>query len=142
MTRAEIEQTYAISRRIEAEERCLDNAMLVFTSTQQEIDEQWGLYNGYAAEIARVLRFRHSSGRHMALAKVSPPGLDFSSMKVHGRDGRGRPAGAAACSTPCACLLASSGLYWQINSPDEPETWPACCRGVGADARRPGGQGV
>ena len=43
MTRAEIEQSYAIGRRIEAEERCLDNAMMVFTSTQQEIDEQWGL---------------------------------------------------------------------------------------------------
>ena len=43
MTRAEIEEAYAIGRRIEAEERCLDNAMLVFTSTRQEVDEQWGL---------------------------------------------------------------------------------------------------
>ena len=82
MTRGEIERTYAINRRIEAEERCLDNAMLVFTSTQQEIDEQWGLYDGYQPELARVLRFRRSSGRSMPLMKVSPPGLDFSSMKV------------------------------------------------------------
>lgn len=43
MARAEIEEAYAIGRRIEAEERCLDNAMLVFTSTRQEVDEQWGL---------------------------------------------------------------------------------------------------
>ena len=40
--------TYKISRRIEAEERALENAMMVFTSTQQEIDEQWGLYESWA----------------------------------------------------------------------------------------------
>ena len=44
VNRKEIEMTYKISRRIEAEERALENAMMVFTSTQQEIDEQWGLY--------------------------------------------------------------------------------------------------
>ena len=43
MTRREIEDLYAIGRRIEAEERCLDNALMVFTSTRQEIEEQWGL---------------------------------------------------------------------------------------------------
>ena len=43
MTAAEVDETYKIGRRIEAEERCLDNAMLVFTSTRQEVDEQWGL---------------------------------------------------------------------------------------------------
>jgi sucrose-phosphate synthase len=82
MTRAEIEATYAISRRIEAEERCLDVAAMVFTSTQQEVDEQWGLYDGYQPNLARVLRFRRSYGRHMPLMKVSPPGLDFSNLKV------------------------------------------------------------
>lgn len=46
ISRAEIEKTYNISRRIKAEERGLDSAMMVFTSTQQEIDEQWGLYDG------------------------------------------------------------------------------------------------
>ena len=45
--KAEIEKTYKISRRIEAEERGLDSAMMVFTSTQQEVDEQWGLYEGW-----------------------------------------------------------------------------------------------
>jgi sucrose-phosphate synthase len=82
MTRAEIEATYAISRRIEAEERSLDVASLVFTSTQQEIEEQWGLYDGYNPTLARILRFRRSVGRHMPLMKVSPPGLDFSTLKV------------------------------------------------------------
>lgn len=46
ISRSEIEKTYKISRRIEAEERGLDSAMMVFTSTQQEIDQQWGLYDG------------------------------------------------------------------------------------------------
>lgn len=82
MTRAEIESTYAISRRIEAEERCLDVAAMIFTSTQQEVDEQWGLYDGYQPNLARVLRFRRSYGRHMPSMKVSPPGLDFSNLKV------------------------------------------------------------
>ena len=48
----------------------------------QEIQEQWGLYDGYNHNLARVLRFRRSSGRRMPLMKVSAPGLDFSSMKV------------------------------------------------------------
>lgn len=51
-TRREIEDTYAMSRRIEAEERALDAACLVFTSTQQEVTDQWGLYDGCAAALA------------------------------------------------------------------------------------------
>lgn len=46
MSRAEIEASYAIGRRIEGEERALDAALLVFTSTQQEVKDQWGLYDG------------------------------------------------------------------------------------------------
>ena len=46
MSRRDIEATYAISRRIEAEERGLDCAALVLTSTHQEVKEQWGLYDG------------------------------------------------------------------------------------------------
>ena len=36
-----------MGRRIEAEERALDASLAVFTSTQQEVVEQWGLYDGY-----------------------------------------------------------------------------------------------
>ena len=46
MGRREIEAAYAMSRRIEAEERGLDAAALVFASTRQEVREQWGLYDG------------------------------------------------------------------------------------------------
>jgi len=49
MSRREIEATYRIGRRIEAEERALDAASLVVTSTRQEIVDQWGLYDGRVA---------------------------------------------------------------------------------------------
>jgi hypothetical protein len=47
MSRAEVEEAYAIGRRIEAEERGLDSAVMVLTSTLQEVDQQWGLYDGW-----------------------------------------------------------------------------------------------
>jgi sucrose-phosphate synthase len=43
----QIEQTYNIERRIDAEEEVLANADLVITSTHNEIEEQYSLYNYY-----------------------------------------------------------------------------------------------
>ena len=43
----EIESTYNMTRRIHAEEQLLANADLVITSTNNEIEEQYGLYNYY-----------------------------------------------------------------------------------------------
>jgi sucrose-phosphate synthase len=82
VTRAEIEDTYAISRRIEGEERSLDAALLVFTSTQQEVKDQWGLYDGYNEDLERVVRNRARRGRHFPVMRVIPPGLDFSNLKI------------------------------------------------------------
>lgn len=56
--------------------------MMVITSTQQEVDEQWGLYDGYRKDMAIALRHRHMNGRAMPRMEVIPPGLDFSSLKV------------------------------------------------------------
>ena len=53
--RAEIEETYNISRRIEAEETTLGVAERVITSTQQEIELQYGLYDFYQPECMRVI---------------------------------------------------------------------------------------
>ncbi|MGD2168102.1 MAG: HAD-IIB family hydrolase, partial [Gammaproteobacteria bacterium] len=47
MSVQEIEQTYNIARRIDAEEFVLANADLVITSTQNEIREQYELYDYY-----------------------------------------------------------------------------------------------
>jgi len=58
----DIEQQYTIDQRIEAEEQALDAAALVVTSTQQEVDEQYALYQA------------HQEKR----CKVIPPGVDLS----------------------------------------------------------------
>ena len=55
VTRDEIETTYNISRRIEAEETTLGVAERVITSTQQEIEQQYGLYDFYQPERMRVI---------------------------------------------------------------------------------------
>ena len=47
LTRDEIEHTYNMERRIDAEEEILANADLVITSTHNEIEAQYGLYNYY-----------------------------------------------------------------------------------------------
>lgn len=57
-----IETQYAMSTRIEAEEATLDSADLVVTSTSQEIEEQYALYDNY----------------HPKRSMVIAPGLDLS----------------------------------------------------------------
>lgn len=52
---SEIESTYNISRRIEVEETTLGVAERVITSTQQEIEQQYGLYDFYQPERMRVI---------------------------------------------------------------------------------------
>lgn len=51
----EIEQRYHISRRIDAEEDTLTNADLVITSTQNEIGEQYELYDCYTPEKMAII---------------------------------------------------------------------------------------
>lgn len=58
----EIEHVYNMERRIDAEEEILANADLVITSTHNEIEEQYGLYNYY------------DPGR----MSVVPPGTDLT----------------------------------------------------------------
>jgi sucrose-phosphate synthase len=51
----DIEATYNMARRIHAEEQLLANAELVITSTHNEIDEQYGLYNYYDPDSMAVI---------------------------------------------------------------------------------------
>lgn len=62
LSRSEIENVYNMGRRIDAEEEVLANADLVITSTHNEIEEQYGLYNYY--DPARMA--------------VIPPGTDLT----------------------------------------------------------------
>lgn len=84
-SKEDINSTYRIMRRIEAEELSLDAAELVITSTKQEIDEQWGLYDGFDVKLEKVLRARdrrgvNCHGRFMPRMAVIPPGMDFSKV--------------------------------------------------------------
>ncbi|XP_058103266.1 probable sucrose-phosphate synthase 3 isoform X1 [Magnolia sinica] len=86
-SKEDINTTYKIMRRIEAEELSLDAAELVITSTKQEIDEQWGLYDGFDVKLEKVLRARarrgvNCHGRYMPRMVVIPPGMDFSSVVI------------------------------------------------------------
>jgi len=58
----EIEKRYNLNVRIEAEELSLDAASFVCTSTHQEIEQQYALYDQYAASRMRVI----------------PPGVDLT----------------------------------------------------------------
>ena len=66
--RQQIEQAYAISRRIEAEEQALAQADLVITSTRQEADQQYCRYGHFQTDQAAVV----------------PPGVDASRFHPHG----------------------------------------------------------
>ncbi|HHH44805.1 MAG TPA: HAD-IIB family hydrolase [Gammaproteobacteria bacterium] len=72
LRRDEIEARYNMSRRIEVEEDILAAAELVITSTHQEIEQQYGLYDHYQQDIMRVI----------------PPGTELD--KFHPADGSER----------------------------------------------------
>ena len=60
----QINKQYAIDKRILEEERIIEKAELIITSTQQEIDKQYGLYKNF------------NKGRY----KVIPPGIDLDTF--------------------------------------------------------------
>ncbi len=55
LSRDEIELTYNMGRRVDAEEEILANADLIITSTHNEIEQQYGLYNYYDPERMSVI---------------------------------------------------------------------------------------
>ncbi|KAL6213055.1 hypothetical protein ACLB2K_012503 [Fragaria x ananassa] len=94
LSKEDINATYKIMKRIEAEEMGLDAAEMVVTSTRQEIEEQWGLYDGFDLKLERKLRVRRRRGvsclgRYMPRMVVIPPGMDFSYVTVQDAEGDG-----------------------------------------------------
>lgn len=67
--RSTIERQFNLERRIAVEEDVLENAALIVTSTRQEIDEQYGMYDNFD---------------HQRFA-VIPPGTDTSRFSPPGR---------------------------------------------------------
>jgi sucrose-phosphate synthase len=55
LSREAIESTYNMSRRVSAEEELLANADLVITSTRNEVESQYGLYNYYDPDCMTVI---------------------------------------------------------------------------------------
>jgi sucrose-phosphate synthase len=55
LSSADVERRYNMARRIEAEEMTLASAERVITSTSQEIEEQYGLYDHYQPNQMRVV---------------------------------------------------------------------------------------
>ncbi|KAI3524411.1 hypothetical protein L1887_03066 [Cichorium endivia] len=91
LSKDEINDTYKIMRRIEAEELSVDASEVVITSTRQEIEEQWRLYNGFDPVLERKLRARirrnvSCYGRFMPRMVVIPPGMEFNHIIPHDGD--------------------------------------------------------
>ncbi|XP_010420869.1 PREDICTED: sucrose-phosphate synthase 1 [Camelina sativa] len=91
LSKEEINSTYKIMRRIEGEELSLDVSEMVITSTRQEIDEQWRLYDGFDPILERKLRARMKRnvscyGRFMPRMVKIPPGMEFNHIVPHGGD--------------------------------------------------------
>ena len=94
--REQIEQSYSISRRIDAEELALAHADLVITSTRQERDQQYSRYGCFKSERAQVV----------------PPGVD--ARRFH-------PLASADESAEVSELLSSF-----LRDPDRPPLLAIC----------------
>nr|CAN78805.1 hypothetical protein VITISV_017581 [Vitis vinifera] len=128
-SKEDIDSTYKIMRRIEAEELSLDAAELVITSTKQEIDEQWGLYDGFDVKLEKVLRARarrrvNCHGRYMPRMAVIPPGMDFSNVEVQEDapevDGELTALASSDGSSPKAVPAIWSELMRFLTNPHKP----------------------
>ncbi|CAN1146695.1 Probable sucrose-phosphate synthase 1 [Linum perenne] len=98
LSREEINSTYKIMRRIEAEELALDASEIVITSTRQETEQQWRLYDGFDPILQRKLRARirrnvSCYGRFMPRMAVIPPGMEFHHIVPHDGDVEGETDG-------------------------------------------------
>lgn len=107
-----IESRYHMARRVEAEELTLGSASLVITSTSNEIEEQYGLYDHYQPEQMRVV----------------PPGTDLKSFMPP--DGSEQEASIAAevnrfLSTP------SKPMILALSRPDERKNIATLVRAYG-----------
>lgn len=105
----EMEKRYNLGARIEAEELSLDAASLVCTSTRQEVDEQYALYDQHSEDRMRVI----------------PPGVDLTRF-----DGPGTPEMAAAIDEKFAPFLRdpSKPPVFTIARADERKNLPGLVR--------------
>jgi sucrose-phosphate synthase len=105
----EMEKRYNLAARIEAEELSLDSASMVCTSTRQEVDEQYALYD------------QHTESR----MRVIPPGVDLTRF-----DGPGSPEMTAAIDVKLSSFLTdpSKPAVLTIARADERKNLPGLVR--------------
>ncbi len=78
MAEEAIEKRYRITRRIDAEEYALDNASFVVTSTNQEVEEQYALYDNYQPKRMTVIP------PAVDLSRFTPPPRSWRNLpKIH-----------------------------------------------------------
>ena len=109
-----IERKYNLAVRIEAEEMSLDAASMVCTSTRQEVDEQYALYDCLAAESMRVI----------------PPGVDLGRF-----DGEGNREAYASVDAKLGRFLRdpSKPAIFTIARADERKNLAALVRAFGTN---------
>lgn len=110
-----METRYNLAARIEAEELSLDAASMVCTSTRQEVDEQYALYD------------QHSENR----MRVIPPGVDLTRF-----DGSGDPEISASIDAKLAPYLRdpSKPAVLTIARADERKNLPGLVRAFAGNA--------
>jgi len=79
-TRAQIEKTYAMSLRIDAEELALAQSCLVVTSTRQEATDQYARYGRFHPELATVIAPGVDLERFHPARNSDPPSTDLDAL--------------------------------------------------------------
>lgn len=107
-----MKKRYNLAVRIEAEELSLEAASMVCTSTRQEVDEQYSLYQRYAEESMRVI----------------PPGVDLTRF-----DGEGHTDALQSVDTKLSRFLAdpSKPAVFTIARADERKNLTGLVRAFG-----------
>lgn len=108
-----LDERYHFSQRIEAEERALETASVVIASTNQEVEDQYQLYDNYHPQEMRVI----------------PPGVDLDRFSPAGPDWRPPPL-----ARDLERFLAEPGkpLVFAIARPDERKNFEGLVQAFGS----------
>ncbi|MCA8986527.1 MAG: glycosyltransferase [Planctomycetaceae bacterium] len=111
-----IERKYALNSRIEAEEFALETAAMVVTSTNQEVEQQYSLYDQYVPERMEVI----------------PPGVDLTSFTPEAK-----PEDASQLLTDMNRFLNDPGkpIILAMARPDERKNLPMLVKVYGESQR-------
>ncbi len=119
----DIETTYNMARRIHAEEQLLANADLVITSTHNEIDEQYGLYNYYDPDSMAVIPPGTDLERYHPPADGETSDYSIETRALFARPRQAAGAGAVTSRTSARTLP----CCWRPSESRRPCVTPPTC---------------